>query len=201
LELRTSDVQGEASASPPLQMRILEAFEYSRLNRCIYSQLSDVTGLPNVLNSKTTVNVTAFSTSLTTGEKKKAFAAELFIKETLTQHLQTIGQGRKTPICILLTKLNIHLLPERVFLNFSGYLLTVAQMQANATKQLHKFRNRSHFSGDAKRIYEKAYYSHASSVVSTATQVVFVRISRRNLNSISTSNRTVHVKTRILFTG
>ncbi|GAA56549.1 hypothetical protein CLF_111088 [Clonorchis sinensis] len=39
----------------------------------------------------------------------------------------------------------------------------------NATKRLHKFRNRSHFSRDAKRIYEKTYYSHASSVVSTVT--------------------------------
>ncbi|KAG5455180.1 hypothetical protein CSKR_112107 [Clonorchis sinensis] len=43
-------------------------------------------------------------------------------------------------------------------------------MQANATKRLHKFRNRSHFSRDAKRMYEKTYYSHASSVVSTVTQ-------------------------------
>ncbi|GAA51640.1 hypothetical protein CLF_106528 [Clonorchis sinensis] len=40
---------------------------------------------------------------------------------------------------------------------------------ANATKRLRQFRNRSHFSGDAKRIYEKTYYSHAPSVVSTVT--------------------------------
>ncbi|KAG5453514.1 hypothetical protein CSKR_112259 [Clonorchis sinensis] len=39
-------------------------------------------------------------------------------------------------------------------------------MQANATKRLHKFPR------DAKRIYEKSYYSHASSVVSTVTMVV-----------------------------
>ncbi|KAG5447326.1 hypothetical protein CSKR_109843 [Clonorchis sinensis] len=44
-------------------------------------------------------------------------------------------------------------------------------MQANATKRLHQFRNRSHFSRDAKRIYEKTYYSHASSVISTVTLV------------------------------
>ncbi|KAG5445997.1 hypothetical protein CSKR_108117 [Clonorchis sinensis] len=104
--------------------------------------------------------------------------------------LQTIGQGSKTLICISFTKLNIHLLLERVFMNFSwifidrysnaskcykaifpGYSLTVTQMQANAIKKLHKFRNRSHFSRDAKRIYEMTYYSHASSVVSTVTPV------------------------------
>ncbi|KAG5444234.1 hypothetical protein CSKR_104503 [Clonorchis sinensis] len=38
-------------------------------------------------------------------------------------------------------------------------------------KRLHKYRNRSHFSRDAKRIYEKTYYSHASSVASTVTMV------------------------------
>ncbi|KAG5441217.1 hypothetical protein CSKR_102431, partial [Clonorchis sinensis] len=69
-------------------------------------------------------------------------------------YLQTIEQGSKTLICISFTKLNIHLLLERVFLNFSGYSLTVTQIQANATKRPHKFRNRSHFSRDAKRIYE-----------------------------------------------
>ncbi|KAG5455007.1 hypothetical protein CSKR_111312, partial [Clonorchis sinensis] len=80
--------------------------------------------------------------------------------------LQTIGLESKTLICISFTKLNIHLLVERVFLNFPGYSLAVTRMQANATKRLHKLRNRSHFSRDAKRIYEKTYYSHASSVVS-----------------------------------
>ncbi|KAG5445401.1 hypothetical protein CSKR_104666 [Clonorchis sinensis] len=98
-----------------------------------------------------------------TGETKKAFAAELFIRETPTQQLQTIGQGSKTLICIFFTKLNIHLLLERGFLNFPSYSLTVAPMQANATKRLRKFRNRSHFSRDAKRIYEKTCYSHTSS--------------------------------------
>ncbi|KAG5446326.1 hypothetical protein CSKR_113481 [Clonorchis sinensis] len=36
----------------------------------------------------------------------------------------------------------------------------------------YKFRNRSHFSRDAKQIYEKTCYSHAASVVSTVTLVV-----------------------------
>ncbi|KAG5455037.1 hypothetical protein CSKR_111711 [Clonorchis sinensis] len=53
--------------------------------------------------------------------------------------------------------------------------------RANATKRLRQFRNRSHFSRDAKRIYEKTYYSHASSVVSTVTLVVDTcKIPRRN---------------------
>ncbi|KAG5447170.1 hypothetical protein CSKR_106415, partial [Clonorchis sinensis] len=84
-------------------------------------------------------------------------------------HLQTVEQGSKTLICISFTKLNIHLLLERVSRNFSVYSLTVTQMQANATERLRQFRNRSHFSRDAKWIYEKTYYSHASSVVSTVT--------------------------------
>ncbi|KAG5446448.1 hypothetical protein CSKR_105399 [Clonorchis sinensis] len=108
---------------------------------------------------------------LATVKRKKAFAVELFIGETPTQQLQTSGQRSKTLICILFTKLNIHLLLERVFLNFPGYSLTVTQMQANAAKRLHKFGNRSHFSRDAKRIYEKTYFSHASSVVCTVTPV------------------------------
>ncbi|KAG5442173.1 hypothetical protein CSKR_104472 [Clonorchis sinensis] len=82
---------------------------------------------------------------------------------TPTEQLQTIEKGSKTLICISFTKLNIHLLLERVFLNFSGY-------SANATKRLRQFRNGSHFSRDAKHIYEM-YYSHASSVVSTVTPV------------------------------
>ncbi|GAA47846.1 hypothetical protein CLF_100873 [Clonorchis sinensis] len=43
---------------------------------------------------------------------------------------------------------------------------------ASATKRLRQFRNRSHFSRDAKRMYEKTYYSHAPSVVSTVTLVI-----------------------------
>ncbi|KAG5446461.1 hypothetical protein CSKR_105825 [Clonorchis sinensis] len=94
--------------------------------------------------------------------------------------LDTIEQGSKTLICISFTKLNIHLLLERVFLNFSGYSLTVTQIQANATKRLRQFRNRSHFSRDAKRIYEKTYYSHPSSVVSTVALVF------RHVSEVST---------------
>ncbi|KAG5448818.1 hypothetical protein CSKR_103532 [Clonorchis sinensis] len=114
---------------------------------------------------------------------------------TSTEQLQTSEQGSKTLTCISFTKLNIHLLPGRVFQNFlwmfidcystaskcyketaqipifSGCSLTATQLQANATKRLHKFRNRSHFSRDAKRIYEKTCYSHAASVVSTVTLV------------------------------
>ncbi|KAG5449078.1 hypothetical protein CSKR_100267 [Clonorchis sinensis] len=82
---------------------------------------------------------------------------------------RTIEQGSKTLICIQFTKLNIHLPLERVFLKFSGYSLTVTQIKANATNRLRQFRNRSHFSGDAKRIYGKTYYSRVSSVVSTVT--------------------------------
>ncbi|KAG5452842.1 hypothetical protein CSKR_108992 [Clonorchis sinensis] len=90
-------------------------------------------------------------------------------RKGVTPERLTIEQGSKTLIRISFTKLNIHLLLERVFLNFSGYSLTVTQIQANATKRLRQFRNRSHFSRDAERIYEKTYYSRASSVVSTIT--------------------------------
>ncbi|KAG5452895.1 hypothetical protein CSKR_107440 [Clonorchis sinensis] len=83
-------------------------------------------------------------------KRKKAFATQLFIIETPTQQLQTIGQGSKTPVCISFTELL-----ERVFLNFPRYSLTVTQMQANSTNRLHKFRDRPHYSRDAKRIYEK----------------------------------------------
>ncbi|KAG5443131.1 hypothetical protein CSKR_108538 [Clonorchis sinensis] len=72
--------------------------------------------------------------------------------------------------------MNIHLLLERVFLNFTGYSLTVTQMQANAAKRLRQFLKRYHFSRDAKRIYGKTYYSHASSVVSTVTLVQILNI-------------------------
>ncbi|KAG5443732.1 hypothetical protein CSKR_111033 [Clonorchis sinensis] len=58
---------------------------------------------------------------------------------------------------------------ESVFLNFPGCSLTVTQVKANATQRLNRFRNRFHFSRSAKRIYEKTYYSHATSVVSTVT--------------------------------
>ncbi|KAG5450487.1 hypothetical protein CSKR_112688 [Clonorchis sinensis] len=74
---------------------------------------------------------------ITCGESK-AFAAELSIREhqpnryrllnSLRCGLQTIEQGSKTLRCVSFTKLNIHLLLERVFLNFSGYSLTVTQI-------------------------------------------------------------------------
>ncbi|KER32979.1 hypothetical protein T265_01066 [Opisthorchis viverrini] len=68
---------------------------------------------------------------------------------------------------------------QRVFLNFPAYSLTVAQIQATATKQLHNFRNRSHFSGAAKRIYAKTYYSHVSSISSiTVTHLLPLKILR-----------------------
>ncbi|KAG5452110.1 hypothetical protein CSKR_107912 [Clonorchis sinensis] len=90
-------------------------------------------------------------------------------------------------MCISFTKLNIYLLLERVFLNFSGYSLTVTQIQANATKRLHQFRNRSHFSRGAKRIYEKTYYSHASSVVSTVTMSAYLLTGRSVVRTRSLS--------------
>ncbi|KAG5454301.1 hypothetical protein CSKR_113992, partial [Clonorchis sinensis] len=95
---------------------------------------------------------------------RKGLRCGVVYLRTPTERLQTIEQGSKTLICILFTKLNIHLLLERVFLTFSGYSLTVTQIQTNARKRLYKFRNRTHFPRDAKRIYEKTYYSHASSV-------------------------------------
>ncbi|KAG5442484.1 hypothetical protein CSKR_114494 [Clonorchis sinensis] len=113
----------------------------------------------------------------------------LDLQSTFGRQLQTIEQGSKTLICISFTKLNIHLLLERVFLNFSGYSLTVTQLQANATKRLHQFRNRSHFSKDAKQIYEKTYYSHASSVVSTVTRVPVSYLSARFQRHTGSSHR------------
>ncbi|KER22200.1 hypothetical protein T265_09653 [Opisthorchis viverrini] len=71
----------------------------------------------------------------TTSEGKKGFAVML-IRETPTEPLQTIGKGSKSLLCILFTKVNIHLLLESVFLNFLGYSLTAAQMQANTTNTL-----------------------------------------------------------------
>ncbi|GAA51219.1 histone H2A, partial [Clonorchis sinensis] len=55
-------------------------------------------------------------------------------------------------------------------------LLSLMMMTANATKRLRQFRKRSHFSRDAKQIYEKTHYSHASSVVSTVTMVAHAEL-------------------------
>ncbi|KER21323.1 hypothetical protein T265_15116, partial [Opisthorchis viverrini] len=90
-----------------------------------------------------------------TGSNLRAVAADLFIRETSTGQLRTIGQRSKTLICILFTKTRYNLLLERVFLIFPGYSLTATQMQADATKRIPKFRYRSHFSRFAKPIYEK----------------------------------------------
>ncbi|KAG5454752.1 hypothetical protein CSKR_104358 [Clonorchis sinensis] len=70
-------------------------------------------------------------------------------------------------------KLNIHLLLERVFLNFSGYSLTVTQI-------------------DAKRIYEKTYYSHASSVVSTVTMMSQYIFIKETTHKIAENSSTAH---------
>ncbi|KAG5450561.1 hypothetical protein CSKR_101725 [Clonorchis sinensis] len=99
-----------------------------------------------------------------------AFSARHYPYNTL-QWRDSSEVHSKTIICVSFTKLNIHLLLERVFLSFPGYSLTVTQMQVNATNRLHKFRKRSHFSRVAKRMYEKTYYSHASSAVSTVTPI------------------------------
>ncbi|KAG5446480.1 hypothetical protein CSKR_112209 [Clonorchis sinensis] len=98
--------------------------------------------------------------------------------EEFSAALLTIEQGNKNLIRISFIKLNIRLLLERGFLNFSGYSLTGTQMQANATKRLHKFHKRSHFSRDTKRTYEKTNYSHASSVVSTVTHLPPLKVVR-----------------------
>ncbi|KER33488.1 hypothetical protein T265_00604 [Opisthorchis viverrini] len=73
-----------------------------------------------------------------------------------TEQLQTIsGQGSKIITCnFFLQKLNIHLLLERVFLNFSELSLKCKQMlQSDSTN--------SYFSRDVNWIYEETYYSHA----------------------------------------
>ncbi|KER27384.1 hypothetical protein T265_05560 [Opisthorchis viverrini] len=56
--------------------------------------------------------------------------------------------------------------------------MTVTQMQANATRRLHNFRTRSHFSREANWIYEITYYSHASAVAPTVTLERFTRASK-----------------------
>ncbi|KER28562.1 hypothetical protein T265_04610 [Opisthorchis viverrini] len=136
-------------------------------------------------------------------EKTHKFAENsspmLRLIRTLTEHLQTIGQGRENLICILFTKLNIHLLLECVFLNFPGYSLTVSQPRANPNPQ----------TPDANRIYEKTYYSHAPSVVSTVTLLVVIRLTDyipRNprvwfhqVESVFTTRRTTSQATRFSY--
>ncbi|KER25106.1 hypothetical protein T265_07393 [Opisthorchis viverrini] len=88
--------------------------------------------------------------------------AKLVVRKCQINSYRLLDKGAKLSYASCLQKLNIHLLLERVFLNAPGYSLTNTQLQANATERLRKFRNRSHFSRDAKRIYEKTYYSRAS---------------------------------------
>ncbi|KAG5454618.1 hypothetical protein CSKR_106010 [Clonorchis sinensis] len=137
------------------QLQIILVFAGDSSQSLVY----DVLQL-NVLHTGRLMFQLVVTAKMSREKQKSSFEATGTIKQ---------GKGEQTLICISFTKLNIHLLLERVFLNFSGYSLTVTQMQANATKRLHQFRNRSHFSGDAKRIYEKTCYSHAPSVVSTVT--------------------------------
>ncbi|KER34054.1 hypothetical protein T265_00234 [Opisthorchis viverrini] len=68
---------------------------------------------------------------------------------------------RNSHIYIWLQKLKIHLLLERVLLNFPGHSLAVTHMQGDATKRLQKFRKRFHFLIDARWIYGKTtHYLH-----------------------------------------
>ncbi|KER32194.1 hypothetical protein T265_01629 [Opisthorchis viverrini] len=103
---------------------------------------------------------------------KKVFAAELLIRKCQLNSYRLLGREASC-----LQKLNIHLLLERVFLNFPGYSLNIAQIQANVTKRLHKFRNRYPFSRNATRVYTKeTYYLYATPIGSiTVTQVLGVQ--------------------------
>ncbi|KER21648.1 hypothetical protein T265_10070 [Opisthorchis viverrini] len=108
--------------------------------------------------------------------RKKVFAAKLFTRICQLNNYRLLDGEAKHSYASCLQKLNTHLLMERIFLNFPGYSMTVTQIQANATKRLHKFRNRYHFSSDAKRIYKETYYSQTflgSSI--TVTLVVHCR--------------------------
>ncbi|KER20033.1 hypothetical protein T265_11334 [Opisthorchis viverrini] len=85
----------------------------------------------------------------------QVFATGLFIRKHQPHCYRLVDREAKIPYESCLQKLNIHLLLEHVFLKFPGYYLTVTQMQASATRRLHKFRNRSHFLRDTKRSYDK----------------------------------------------
>ncbi|KER20592.1 hypothetical protein T265_10892 [Opisthorchis viverrini] len=77
--------------------------------------------------------------------ENKAFAVELFNWKRELNSYKLLNREAKLSDASCLQKLNIHL--ERVF-SFTEYLLTITQV--------------SHFSRDAKRIYEKTrYYPHA----------------------------------------
>ncbi|KAG5453439.1 hypothetical protein CSKR_107776 [Clonorchis sinensis] len=63
-----------------------------------------------------------------TGERKKTFAAELFIKKHQLNSYRPLDKKEALSHALHLQKLNIRLLLERVFLNFPGYSLTITQM-------------------------------------------------------------------------
>ncbi|GAA55489.1 hypothetical protein CSKR_114159 [Clonorchis sinensis] len=79
-------------------------------------------------------------------------------------------------------QLNIRHLIEPVFLKFLEYSMTITQLQTNGAKQLHKFRDKSHFPIAEKWSYEKTYCSHAPSVVSTDTQCFWDKTNARQSN-------------------
>ncbi|KAG5441942.1 hypothetical protein CSKR_107976, partial [Clonorchis sinensis] len=93
---------------------------------------------------------------------------------TPTEQLQTIEQGSKTLICISFTKLNNHLLLERVFPNFIWMFIDCYSTASKFYKETPQI-------PDAKRIYEKTCYSHAASVVPTVTPVCVVPVSDENV--------------------
>ncbi|KER20045.1 hypothetical protein T265_15406, partial [Opisthorchis viverrini] len=89
-----------------------------------------------------TFQIDKLSSYLNTSERKKTFAAELSIRQMPTDRLQTIEQGSKTLICILVTKPGHRSSPERVFLEIHCLQSFVGQIKANVTKWPREFRNR-----------------------------------------------------------
>ncbi|KER31529.1 hypothetical protein T265_02295 [Opisthorchis viverrini] len=70
--------------------------------------------------------------------------------------LQTIEQGSKTLICILVTKPGHRSSPERVFLGIHCLQSFVGQIKANVTKWPREFRNRTPFFNRRKaKFYEQ----------------------------------------------
>ncbi|KER25576.1 hypothetical protein T265_06979 [Opisthorchis viverrini] len=82
-----------------------------------------------------------------TDEKRKeeGLCCGVIYSEMPTDRSQTIEQGSKTLICILVTKTGHRSSPERVFLEIRCLHSFVGQIQANVTKWLHEFRNRIPF--------------------------------------------------------
>ncbi|KAG5445372.1 hypothetical protein CSKR_104634 [Clonorchis sinensis] len=98
-----------------------------------------------------------------------------------TEQLQTIEQGSKTLICISFTKLNIHLLLERVFPNFFRIFIDCYSTASKCYKETPQI-------PDTKRIYEETCYSHAASVVSTVTPVATTNTIVAMMANIDRSN-------------